>query len=142
MSPIQAHQLSQHVRIAGIALGAGGAVPLSVARHLPRVDRVDEVAGSDQRLHPRPTVGLDPDDDLVGLGVLIEMVGDQGVQRGQPRHTLGQPPTGQPPAGLVEQLHVVMGLGPVVSQEQHRVSDLLRFGHQLHPTLEEKTVAT
>jgi hypothetical protein len=128
MGPVEADQLGQHVRIAGVALGAGGAVPLPIAGHLPGIDRVDGVAGGDQRLHPRPAVGLDAHDDLVGLGVLLEMVGDQRVQRGQPLHTLGQPPSGQSPAGLVDELDVVMGLGPVVSQVQHRVSDLLRVG--------------
>jgi hypothetical protein len=57
---------------------------------------------------------------LVGLGVLVEVVCDQGVQRGQPLHALGQAPTRQSAAGLVDELDVVMGLGLVVPEEQHR----------------------
>jgi hypothetical protein len=64
-------------------------VLLPVAGYLRRIDRVDGAAGGDQRLHPRPAIGLDADDDLVRPGVGIEMVGDQRVQRGQPLHAPG-----------------------------------------------------
>jgi hypothetical protein len=63
------------------------------------------------------------------------------MQRRQPLHALGQSPAGQPAAALVDELDVVMGLGPVIPDEQHRQwppsgsASLVR-------TLEEKTVAT
>ena len=94
-------------------------MPFPVAGHRHRVDRVHLIAGRQQRLHPRPAVGLDPDHDRVRL-VVAEMVGDQRVQRGDPGHALGQPAPDQPPPAGVLDLDVVMGLGPVITDEQHR----------------------
>ena len=54
-------------------------MPFAVAGHLSGIDRVDEVPGGDQRLHPRSAVGLDADHDLVGFGVLVEVIGDQST---------------------------------------------------------------
>jgi hypothetical protein len=88
MRPVGADQLGEDVRVARVALRSAGAVPLAVAGDLQRVDRVDGVAGGDQGLHPRAAVGLDPDHDVSGLGVLAEMVGDQRVQRRDPLHPL------------------------------------------------------
>jgi hypothetical protein len=122
MGPVEADQLDQHVRIAGVALDPGRAVSFAVAGHLQRIDRGDGVAGGDQGLHPRPAVGLDPDDHLLGLGVLGQVIGDQGMQPGQPVDPLGQPPAGQPTTVLIDDLDVVMGLGPVVPDKQHRIS--------------------
>jgi hypothetical protein len=95
MGPVQADQFGQGVCVARVALGAGRAVPLAVAGHLQRIDRVDGVTGGDQRLHPGPTVGLDPDQHLGRFGVLGEVVSDQGMQPGQPIDPFGQPPLGQ-----------------------------------------------
>jgi len=47
------------------------------------------------------------------------VIGDQGVQRRNALHTLGQPAPHQHPASRVDQLDVVMGLGPVIPDEQH-----------------------
>ncbi len=63
---IQANNLSEHMRIAGVALGPRGRVPLSVARGRQRVDREHLIAGCPQRRHPRAAIGLDPDNDLSG----------------------------------------------------------------------------
>jgi hypothetical protein len=52
--------------------------------------------------------------------VITEVVGDQGVQPGQPSHPFWQPPAGQHPTYFVHHLHVVMGLGTVVTHEQHQ----------------------
>jgi hypothetical protein len=55
--------------------------------------------------------------------------------------TSRQAAAGQPVAVLVDELDVVMGLGPVIPDEQHRQ----RPSPVRHPparTLEEKTVAT
>jgi hypothetical protein len=60
-----------------------------VARDLQQIDRIDGVAGGDQRLHPRSPVGLDADHHLVGLGVVGQMVGHEGMQRRQPVDSLG-----------------------------------------------------
>jgi hypothetical protein len=86
---VQADELGEHMCVAGIALRAGRSVPFAVARHLQRIHRVDGVAGRDQRLHPRPAVGLDADHHLVALGILGQVIGDQGVQRRQAIDSLG-----------------------------------------------------
>jgi len=84
---------------------------------------IHRVAGGDQRLHPRATVGLDPDQHLIRLISLAQVIGDQGVQRSQPSDPFRQPPTSQHGALSVHQLHVVMGLSPIVPKKQHvRVS--------------------
>ena len=57
---IGAHHVGQHVRVGRVALRTRHTVALPETRDLQRVDRVDPVAGRDQRLHPRATVGLDP----------------------------------------------------------------------------------
>jgi hypothetical protein len=124
---VQTHQLGQGVRVTGVALRAGGDVPFPVAGHLHRVDRVDLVAGRDQRLHPWSAVGLDADQHLLGFGVFLEVVGDQRMQYGQSFDPLGQPAFGQPPPGVVLDLDVVMGLGSVIADEQHPRLHLLRL---------------
>ena len=47
------------------------------------------------------------------------MLGDQRVQPGDPVQAFGQPRPGQPTPVLVDELDVVVVLGPVVPDEQH-----------------------
>jgi len=61
MRAVQPHDLGQHMRIPGIRLSPRRGVPLPIAGHRHRIDREHLIAGSDQRLHPLPAVGLDPD---------------------------------------------------------------------------------
>ena len=70
-------------------------------------------------LHPRPTLSLDPHHHLVRLAGRVEMFGHQLVQHADPGQTLQQPSADQEPARVVLDLDVMMGLGPVVSDEQH-----------------------
>jgi hypothetical protein len=44
------------------------------------VDREHQIAGGQQRLHPRPAVGFDAQPHLVRLGRRIQMIRDQLVQ--------------------------------------------------------------
>lgn len=96
-------------------------MPPAVTGHRQGVDRMHLVAGREQRLHPPPSVGLDPDHHR-GRLLLAEVIGDQRVQRGHPGHPFGQPPAGQPPTRFVLHFHIVVSLGPVVTDEQHAVS--------------------
>ncbi len=112
------HHVRQHVRVAAVALCAGDAVPFPVPRGLQRVHRVHHIPGRDQRGHPRAAVGLDPDHHLRIVRVIAQLLPDQGVQPGNPRHALRQPLPGQHPSGLVHQLHIVMVLSPVIPHEQ------------------------
>jgi hypothetical protein len=119
MSSVQPDDLSQHMRIAWVGLRAGGAVPFPITGHLQRVDRVDGVAGRDQRLHPRTAVSLDPHQHLVGLIGLTQMLRDQPVQHSDAGHPLRQPATGQQLGLPIFDLNVVVGLSPIVADEQH-----------------------
>ena len=117
------HHVSEHVRVAGIALGAGHAVAFPVPRGLQRVDRIHGVPGRDQGRHPRAAVGLDPDCHLRILRILGQVPADQLMQLRDPGHALRQPPLRQHPARLVHHLHIVVVLSPVIPHEQpHRLS--------------------
>jgi hypothetical protein len=136
---VGAHHVGQGVRIPGVALGAGVGVPFPIPRHLPRIDRIHPVPGRDQRLHPRPAVGLDPDQHLSRPGLRLgpdvaaagivndadslvggrQVLGDQLMQPGHPGQALGQPHLAQPPTIPVLDLHLVVVLGPVISYVEH-----------------------
>lgn len=86
---VGAHHVSQRVRVPGVALGPRGGVPLPVARNLPGIDCEHRVSGRDQRGHPRPPIGLDPDQHLLGAQVLPGEPDDQLVQPRDPHDALG-----------------------------------------------------
>lgn len=115
---VGAHHVGQHVGVPGVALGPRRGVPLAVTRDLPGVDREHRVPGGDQRGHPRPPVGLDPDQHLLGAQVLPGETGDQLVQPRDPDNALGQPGLAQPPPGLILHLHIMVIFSPVVADEQ------------------------
>jgi hypothetical protein len=74
---VGADQVGQHLGVPAVGLGPGAAMPTAVAAHGVRVDRIDLVAGRQQRAHQQAPVGLDPDRDL---GRVLGMGGHQGVQ--------------------------------------------------------------
>ena len=129
MGPVQADDLGQQVRVGGIGLRARGGVPLAVAGHRHRVDREHLVAGGDQGGDPGAAVGLDADLHQprgltrleVGPGI-GHLLGHQSMQPVHPLETLRQPSADQHLSCVVDDLHVVVVLGPVVSHEQHRAS--------------------
>ena len=90
-----------------------------IAGHLQRVDRKHDITGGQQRLHPRPAFGLDPDHHLIGLTGRVEMLSDQLVQHRDTGQALRHPFPDQQPAGVVFDLDIMVGLGPIVSDEQH-----------------------
>jgi hypothetical protein len=72
-------------------------------------------AGRDQRPDQQATVGLDPDQDLPWV---LSMVGQHGVQPGQPSTPLGS--AGWPAAALfVQHGHLVMAFGPTDPDLDH-----------------------
>jgi hypothetical protein len=70
LAGVGADHVGQRVRVAGVALGPGHAVPLAEPGGLQRVHREHQVPGGDQCRHPRAAVGLDPDDHLRLVQVL------------------------------------------------------------------------
>jgi hypothetical protein len=119
LAGVGAHHAGHGARISLIALGTGGAVPFPVPGHLPRVDRVDGIAGRAQRRHPQAPVRLDADRHLTRLGVRAGELADQRVQPGDPGDPLRQPRPGQHLTLLVLQLDIVMIFRPVIAGEQH-----------------------
>ena len=118
---IGAHHIRQGVRISGIALRTRDAMPLPVTRHLQRVHRTHPIPRSDQRGHPRATIGLDPDRHLCCVTVLLQVLGDQPMQPGDPGNPLLQPGFGQHSPCLVLELDVMVLLGPVISHKQQLI---------------------
>ena len=111
--PVGAHQIGQHLGVAGIGLRARDVVAVAIAGHRQRVDRVHLIAGRDQRLDPQAAIGLDPDHDLAGfLGVSATSSWNARIPSS---------PSGSRRAAsrarLVHQMDVVMVLCPVVSDE-------------------------
>nr|WP_317551278.1 hypothetical protein [Rhodococcus aetherivorans] len=80
MVPIHPHDLGENMGIAGIGLGSGGAVPLSVPSCRHRVDRIHPVPAGEQRRDPHPTIGLDPDHDRTVGGVIDPCAVRAGVE--------------------------------------------------------------
>jgi hypothetical protein len=119
---VGAHHVGQHVRVGRIACGTRHAEAVPIPGCLQRIDREHRVTGDDQRLHPRTPIGLNR--DLAGhiLDVIADLRIDHRVQPRNPRHPLLQPSLGQPAAGGVHQLNVVMLLSPIIPNEQHRIS--------------------
>jgi hypothetical protein len=76
--------------------------------------RQHRVAGGHQCAHEQAPVGLRGDHHL---GRVLDEGGDQLVEAGHALHALGQPGPGQAVPLLVLHVHVVVGLGPVVSYE-------------------------
>jgi len=115
--PVGAYQIGQQLGIAGIGFGARDVVTVAVVGHRQRVDRIHLIAGGRQRPHPQTAVDLNPDHRLFRF---LSVRRDQLVQLADAGQSLGQPPRGQPPPGLVHQIHIVMLFGPVIADRDHR----------------------
>ena len=91
---------------------------------LLRVGRVHPVPGCGQRLHPRPAIGLDHHHDprRVRLGIFPQAGRDHLVEPGDPVRSLRQPPPGQGLPRIILHNHVMVTLGPVITDEQQLLS--------------------
>lgn len=119
MIPAETHQLGEHVRVGAVGFRPGRGVAFAVTGHLHRVDREHLIPGRAQRTHPRSALGLDADHHLIRARVLPETLRDQPVQLADPCRPFGQPAARQPPPGLIDDFHVVVIFGPVITDEQH-----------------------
>ena len=82
---VGADQISKHLRVTRIRLGARDVVAIPIPRRCQRVDRVHLIAGSDERRDPQTTICLDPHDHL---GRIANVVGDELVEYPDPVETL------------------------------------------------------
>jgi len=122
---VQANDLGEHMRIAGVALRPRGGVPLSVAGGRQPVDREHLVASCAQGGHPRAAVGLKADNDLDSDFLRRQLApcrrsrfGHQRMQPGDALQALSQPSPNQPSTVVVHELDIVVSFSPVVSDEQ------------------------
>lgn len=67
MHPIQPDDLGEQMGIRGVRLRPRHRMAFPIPCHLQRVDREYPIAGRQQRLHPRPSLGLDSDQHLIRL---------------------------------------------------------------------------
>jgi len=81
-----------------------------------RVDRIDLVAGGQQRPDQQAPVSLDPHHDLRQV---LGMGSHQRMQLSHPRQTIGDPAGDQDTAVLIQQAQVMVALAPVHPNKQH-----------------------
>jgi hypothetical protein len=120
---VGADQVGQHLGIASIRLGPGTAMPAAVAADGMGVDRIDLVAGGQQRPDQQTPVGLDSDRHLPWV---LCMGGHQLMQLAHPNQAIRDPASCQNAAILVEQAQVMVGLAPVHPEKQYDRPPLLR----------------
>jgi len=99
-------------------------VAVAVAVDRFRVDGVHLIAGGHQRGDQQPTVGLDADRHLLRV---VGVVADQRVQPPDPLDALGHPLASEHPPVLVHDPHVVVVLGPVDADQDHRCPPPIKF---------------
>jgi hypothetical protein len=107
---VRAQDVRQDDRVAVVGLAAGDGVPVPVAGHRHRVDRVDPASGA-QACHEQAARGLDRHRD--GGLCAVAMLGEQVQQGGQAGGVVTDAQPGQQPAVAVHQGDVVMVLRPV-----------------------------
>ena len=90
---------------------------VAIARHRQRVDRIELIAGGHQGADQQASVDLDTDDHL---GRVLGVLGDEGVEPGHVLDPVGHPSPAHHLPGLVDNTGIVVGLGPVHPNEDHR----------------------
>jgi hypothetical protein len=108
---VSAHDVGQHDRVGGVALGPAGRVPVAVAGDRERIDGVHPDAGRAQVRHQQPFGGLDRDRD--GRVAAVAVDGEQLHQLGEAAGGVLDPGPDDQRAGLVDDHNVVVLLGPV-----------------------------
>lgn len=76
------------------------------------------IARSQKRLHPASAVSFDPDHHLIRSGAAGQVLGEQPMQLADTCNPFREPAAGQPSTRLVLNLNIVMGLSPIVTNEQ------------------------
>ena len=116
---VGADQVGQQLGVAGIGFRAGDLMPVAVAGHRERVDRVHPVPGRTQRPHPQAAIGFDANHHLAGF---LGMAGHQLVEPSNARKSFGQPTRRQPRPISIHHVNVVVVFSPIVPDKDHTVA--------------------
>jgi hypothetical protein len=108
---VGAQHVGQDDRVAVVGFAARDRVPVPVAGHRHRVDRVDPAAGGAQARDQQSAGRLDRHRDRVLRRVAV--LREQGQQLGQAGRVVADPAAGQQLPGPVCQRYVVVVFGPV-----------------------------
>ncbi len=114
--PIGPNQVSQHLGVPRIGLGARHRVPISIAAHREGIDGEDRVAGGHQVMYEKAAVGLEADDEFNWRapelrGKLVEPCdSDDALGDAESRPLSPQ---------LIQNTDVVVLFGPVDTHEEH-----------------------
>jgi hypothetical protein len=119
---VGADQVGQHLGVAWIRLGPRDGVALAIARRGHGVDGEDLIAGGDQRGHHQAAIDLDADGDLL---VVFAVFGHQLMELTDAGHAVCDTPFCEHGSVLVHHADIVMILGPIHSDEDHRSSSHL-----------------
>ena len=117
MMAVGADQVGQHPRIPTVRLGPRDGVALPIAAGRQRVHRHHLIADRHQRPDQQPPVSLDPDHHL---GRVAGIAGDELVQSSHAHHPIDNPLAGQHPAVGGHHTHIMVTLGPINPDQQHR----------------------
>jgi hypothetical protein len=116
--PVGAHEISEHLCIAGIGLRTGDGVAISIAGRRHRIDREDRVARSDQCRHKEAAIDLDPDDDLL---IVVCVRADEFVQLANAGDAVRHSAFAEHRSVEIHHANIVMDLCPVHTNEDHQV---------------------
>jgi len=119
VQPVRAHEVGERLGVAGVGLRARAHVALAVARQSQGVDRVEAVAGRDERLDEQAPIGLDADDHLVSIRRVRR---ERSMQSRHPREAVRDALPHQDRSCVVDDTDVVVGLGPVDPHVDHAPS--------------------
>ena len=113
---VGADHVGQDLGVTGIGLRSRGRVPIPIPRGRHRIHREHQVPGRHQCGNEQAPVGLDSDHHLIRLD---DVVADEVMEAGDALHAVGQPAPAKAFAVLVLHVHIVVGLSPVHSYENH-----------------------
>jgi hypothetical protein len=116
------HQVGQNLGVTGIGLrsGCGVAIPIAGTGHW--VNRIDQIARTQQRRHHQAAVDFDTDRYLLGL---LRVCPDELMELGQAFDAVGNSTFAEHLSGFVHHTDVMMVFSPVHTYKNHALSSSL-----------------
>ena len=112
--PVGANQLGEHLGVARVGLGSRDGVAFPVPTGSKGIDRKQLVSAGNQGFNEQSPVGLDAHHHL---GRFSGMIGNQGMELADALKPFRHPSFGENLALLIQDAQIVMGLSPVVTDE-------------------------